>query len=141
MPRRDECGFFTIWVLGLCIMLIFVAGLSLDLWRSFSERRALAAVADSAAIAGASGINEATFRTSGRVELEPGRAMDLARAYLADPETDDRALVGAPQVNADERAVTVSLRGAVDFTLLRVFMANEPFEIHVTAVAEPRPSQ
>jgi Flp pilus assembly protein TadG len=38
----------TLWVLGCCIMLFALGGLSLDLWRSFAARRALAADADAA---------------------------------------------------------------------------------------------
>ena len=37
-----EYGTITLWILGLCLMLFLLGGISLDLWRSFSERRALA---------------------------------------------------------------------------------------------------
>ena len=52
--RAAEHGTITLWILGLCLMLFLLGGISLDLWRSFSERRALAATADAAALAGAS---------------------------------------------------------------------------------------
>ncbi|MGH9030897.1 MAG: pilus assembly protein TadG-related protein, partial [Acidimicrobiia bacterium] len=48
----------TVWMLGLCLMLLLLGGISLDLWRAFSERRALASAADAAAIAGASALDE-----------------------------------------------------------------------------------
>src|ERR1700716_167274 len=45
-PR--ESGTITLWMLGLCLMLFLLGGISLDLWRAFSERRSLAATADAA---------------------------------------------------------------------------------------------
>jgi Flp pilus assembly protein TadG len=58
----DERGWMTLWFLGLCVMLLFVGGLSLDLWHAFSERRSLAAAADAGARAGASMIDEQACR-------------------------------------------------------------------------------
>src|SRR5438128_12171130 len=37
--RVDEHGTTTLWVLGLCISLLFLGGLSLDLWRAVADRR------------------------------------------------------------------------------------------------------
>jgi len=133
-----ESGFVTVWILGLCVMLLFLGGMSLDLWRAFSERRAIAEMADAAATAGASGIDEQTYRTSGQVVLDPGRAEQLARDNLA-TQSDTRSFTGA-DVEATTRQVTVRAHGLVHFTLLRVFMADRPFEVSVTAVAEPRAS-
>src|SRR5688572_26471509 len=99
-------------------MLLFVGGLSLDLWRVFSERRALAGIVDAAAIAGASGIDEEDFRLTGEIRLDPKRAEELAIANLAAQE-DDRSLVGAA-VNATPEEVTVQAEGSVQFTLLKV---------------------
>ena len=53
-----ERGTITLWLLGLCVMLFALGGISVDLWRSFSTRRALASGADAAALAGASAIDE-----------------------------------------------------------------------------------
>ena len=54
ISARHESGTITLWMLGLCLMLFLLGGISLDLWRAFSERRSLAASADAAAVAGAS---------------------------------------------------------------------------------------
>lgn len=149
-PRRDprvvatrilhsEDGTVTLWSLGLCIMLLFVGGLSLDLWRVFSERRALAGIVDAAAIAGASGIDEEHFRLTGEIRLEPPRAEELALANLA-AQGDDRSLVGAA-VSATTEGVTVQAEGSVQFTLLKVLMpGGGPFTIEVAATATPRGS-
>ncbi|MGH2711488.1 MAG: pilus assembly protein TadG-related protein [Actinomycetota bacterium] len=136
---RSEEGTVTLWSLGLCIMLLFVGGLSLDLWRVFSERRALAGIVDASAIAGASGIDEEHFRLTGEIRLEPQRAEELALANLA-AQGDDRSLAGAA-VSATTQEVTVQAEGSVQFTLLKVLMPDgEPFTIEVAATATPRGS-
>ncbi len=50
---NDERGSMTLWALGLSLILFGVGFLALDLWNAFSARSEAAAVADSAAIAGA----------------------------------------------------------------------------------------
>lgn len=136
--RRDEGGFLIPWILGLCVFLLLLGGLSFDLWRAVAERRALAQVADAAATAGASGIDEAAYRADGTVRLEPARAEQLARENLAS-QTDVRSLTGA-DVAVTPEGVTVQTRGLVNFWFVRVFIGAEPLEVRVTALAEPRPS-
>lgn len=128
----------TLWLLGLCICLLFLGGVSLDLWRAFSERRALAGMADAAAIAGANGIDEEQFRATQIPVLDPALAESMATANLA-AQTDTDALTSA-SVTATVDAVTVTLAGEVDLTLFRLLMANQPLEIAVTASASPRRS-
>lgn len=136
-PRDD--GTVGLWLLGLCVMLLFLGGLSLDLWRAFSERRALAGMADAAAIAGANGIDEQHWRASSAPELDPALAEQLAWAHLA-AQTDGRALTGSA-VAATRDHITVALQGEVDLTLVRVLMANQPLRIGVTASANPARSR
>jgi hypothetical protein len=78
----------TIWVLGLAMLLLLFGGLALDYWRALALQRELASVADSAAVAAASGIDEETYRLGGEVVLEPGRARSLANAAVAWQEID-----------------------------------------------------
>ena len=142
-PRpHSDAGFVTIWMLGLCVVLLFLGGISLDLWRAFSERQALATLADAAAVAGASGIDEELFRSTGRVELDDrpgGRAETLATEHLG-AQGDDRSLTGAT-VSVTRQAIVVEARGRVGFTLLRVFLRDDDgFDLRVTAEAEPRAS-
>jgi len=139
VTRVDERGSITLWVLGLCMMMVFVGGISLDLWRAFSERRALAGVVDAAAVAGSNGIDVGYFRETSEVRLDPPRAEQLAADNLA-AQSDTRALVAADAV-ATRDDVTVTATGRVDFTLLRIFMAGEePFTVTVRATADPRRS-
>src|SRR5437879_5810969 len=81
--RRTERGTVTLWVLGLCIALMFLGGLSLDLWRAVAVRREMSAMADAAATAGANGVDESALR-AGVVQVDPERARGLASRTLAE---------------------------------------------------------
>lgn len=133
---RADRGSVTLWVLGLTVMMLFIGGISLDLWRAFSERRALAGIADGAAVAGANGVDVPHFRSTTEVRLDPGLAERLATDNLA-AQLDTRSLVEA-DVSATPDVVAVTVVGTVDFTLLRVLMGGDDFEVTVQATAEPR---
>ena len=139
MRARGESGTITLWLLGLCLLLFALGGISLDLWRAFSERRALAATADAAALAGASAIDEDQYRSSGAVVLVPSLAEARARAQVA--QQLDRASLRDVSVHADADAVTVVVHGAVGFTLLGVLAPAGDLAVHVTATATPRRSE
>jgi Flp pilus assembly protein TadG len=136
--KRRESGTITMWMLGLCVMLFLLGGISLDLWRAFSERRSLAATADAAAVAGASALDEAAYRSNGVVRLLPGDAERRARASLAE-QLDRRALRDA-RVAATEGEVSVTVVGAVDFSLLQIVAPGDEFAITVRATARPQAS-
>jgi Flp pilus assembly protein TadG len=136
--KRRESGTIALWMLGLCLMLFLLGGISLDLWRAFSERRSLAASADAAAVAGASALDEAAYRSTGAVRLVPADAQRRARASLAD-QLDRRALRDA-RVEATEDAVMVTVGGAVDFSLLQIVAPGDEFAITVHATARPQAS-
>jgi Flp pilus assembly protein TadG len=135
---RGESGTTTLWMLGLCLMLFLLGGVSLDLWRAFSERRSLAAAADAAAVAGASALDEAAYRSSGAVRLVPSDARRRAQASLAD-QLDRRALRDA-RVEATEEEVSVVVGGTVDFSLLQIAAPGDEFAITVRATARPQAS-
>jgi Flp pilus assembly protein TadG len=134
---RGSSGTVVLWLLGLCLLVFALGGISLDLWRAFSERRSLASTADAAALAGASAIDEARYRQSGEVVLVPARAEALARAGIA-RQLDRRALRSVDVVAGGD-AVTVVVHGDVGFTLLGLLQPGG-FPIRVTATATPRPS-
>jgi Flp pilus assembly protein TadG len=138
LRERGESGTITLWMLGLCLMLLLLGGISLDLWRAFSERRTLAATADAAAVAGASALDEAAYRNSGAVRLVPADAQRRARASLAD-QLDRRALRDA-RVEATEDTVMVTVGGSVDFSLLQIVAPGDEFAITVHATARPQAS-
>jgi Flp pilus assembly protein TadG len=130
-------GTTTLWLLGLCLMLFALGGISVDLWRSFSSRRALAAGADAAALAGASAIDEDRYRSSGTLVLLPALAERRARSSLSNQL--DTAALRAVEVDASEQSVTVTVRGNVAFSLLGLF-ARGDFDVEVVATAVPRRS-
>lgn len=136
--RTNERGTVTLWTLGLCLMVFLLGGISLDLWRAFSERRSLASAADAAAVAGASAVDEAVYRSTNDVQLLPAQAEQRARASLAS-QLDRRSLRGA-RVRADLDQVTVVVSGSVDFTLLNLTSPGDTFDVEVRATATPQPT-
>jgi hypothetical protein len=133
--RRDERGTITLWVLGLSISLMFLGGLSLDLWRAVADRRELSSMADTAATAAANGIDVEALR-AGTLRLDPGRARAIALASL--DEDPHRNALDAVDIRIDGNRVTVSLRDHVRFSLLGIFMNGRSFEVRVHASAEPQ---
>lgn len=118
-------------------MMFALGGISLDLWRAFSERRALAAAADAAALSGASAIDEARYRTSAELVLVPETAAARARTSLR--EQLDTAAMRDVTISTGPDSVTVAVHGTVDFSLLRV-LGDGAFEVDVASTAVPRRS-
>lgn len=139
MRRRRERGSVTLFGVGLVALLLFVGGFSLDLWRVYSERRALAEIADAAAAAGANGLDADAYRDGSDVRLDPARAETLAWQNLAG-QADDASLSGAPSVAATPGGITVILSGEVELTLLGAFGDDGPFVFTVVAESGPIPS-
>lgn len=139
--HRDEVGYVTLWVLGVAMMVIFVGGISLDLWRVAATRRAVASAVDGAALAGASGLDEEAFRASNGddVHLDPDLATELVAENL-------RAQPGAAEfveVAIEPAADRITVRAArpVELTLLKIFLAGEaPVVVRASSTVDPRRS-
>jgi Flp pilus assembly protein TadG len=133
--RRDQRGTTTLWVLGLCVIVLFLGGLSLDLWRVITVRRELVAMADAGATAGANGLDPTALRGD-RVVLDPV----LARAEAGDALRHQSGwpAVGAADITVAPAQVTVTLRAKVPFTLLGIFVHGDPVEVQVSASATPQ---
>ncbi len=134
----NERGSITLWTLGLAVMVLFLGGISLDLWRAFEVREDLAAMADSAANAGASFIDGATYRDAGTLRLDAGAAASAANANLDDQQ--DRDQIISRDIDATGPVLTVTLAGEVDFTLLRIFLGGDSVSIRATGSAEAIPA-
>lgn len=133
MTRSDR-GSTTIWVLGLSILILLLGGLSIDYWRALALQRELAAVADSAAIAAASGIDEDTYRATGEISLDPVRSRQAASAAVDWQGLD----VAGSEVDVLGGSVTVTLTAVVDLGLLGVFVdESEPLTVRASATAVP----
>ena len=132
--RMDARGTVTLWILGLCISLMFLGGLSVDLWRAVADRRELSSMADTAATAAANGVDVEALR-AGTLRLDPARARAIAVASLA--ENAHAGSLDGIVVEIVGNRVTVTLRDHVNFSLLGVFMGGRHFDIQVHAAAEP----
>lgn len=137
MSARREQGTASLWFVGLCLVLLLLGGLGLDLWRAFSERRALAAAADAAALAGASAIDTDVYRVLTVVQLDPVEARRRATASLAS-QLDRRAATGS-RVHVGASSVTVEVDGQVEFSLLRLLGPGD-LPITVRSTARPQPA-
>ena len=135
---RDERGTALLWVLGLCVAVLFLGGLGLDLWRGIAVRRELSAMADSAATAAANGVDEERLR-AGEVILDPLRVEAIAAETLGRDERA-RRLEGA-SVHVDGGRVVVTLEDDVPFSLLGIFVQGDPFTVRATAEAVPEPRE
>ncbi len=135
---RDERGTITLWILGLCLMLFLLGGISLDLWRAFSDRRSLASAADAAAVAGGTALDVDAYRHDGVVQLLPALAKARAEASLRD-QLDTSALTDVGMI-ADTQTVTVTVHGTTHFSLLQLLPGAHDFSITVHASARPQAS-
>lgn len=115
-----ERGSVTLWILGLGLMLMVLSGLSLDLWRLMAERRELAAIADAAASAAASGIDELNWRLTGELVLDFDIAQQRANRVIDSQKVAVDRPPGWFTVDSTRRAALVSLEREVELTLLRL---------------------
>ena len=104
MRRRDrQAGQASVVLVGVLLLGLAFTGLAVDGARLFTARRDLQNVADSAALAGASAIDEARFRETDGAEVRldagcgprRGRAGAAARPVL--PSSDRRRVDGRPR--------------------------------------------
>jgi hypothetical protein len=124
-------------MLGLSVLLLLFGGLALDFWRGLALQRELAAVADSAAIAAASGIDEAYYRTTGEVILDATRSRALALTSVAGQDIDLSSV--SSTTSADLDSVTVIVIARLELGLLGVFVdESEPLTVRASATASPR---
>jgi uncharacterized membrane protein len=132
--RRSERGSITIWMLGLSLLILVFGGLALDYWRALAQQRELASIADSAAIAAASGIDETVYRASGAIVLDRQRSTSLANDAVAWQRVD----LLSTTVDVEAGSVTVTLVGEVELGLLGVFVdQSEPLTVRAQATAMP----
>jgi hypothetical protein len=127
-----ERGSVTLWVLGLVLVVMALGAVSVDLWRVLGERSALVALADSAAIAATSAIDEQALRAGEGVVLDPAGARGRASRVLAVDPPD------ATRVDVARDEVTVVVERVVPLTMLRLVVPEgRPITVRATAVAVP----
>jgi Flp pilus assembly protein TadG len=134
---REERGSMTIWMLGLSVLLLLFGGLALDFWRALAQQRELAAVADSAAVAAASGIDEERYRATGELVLDASRARTLGEESMAAQDLDPMSFVVA--TDQAGLSVTVVVVDAVELGLLGILVdQTQPLTVRAEATASPR---
>lgn len=124
-----------LYLMGLVMGVMFLAGLSIDMWHAISAERALGTAVDSAASAGANGIDEAAYRADGTVQLDPGRAQFLAADNLSQQPDYDQ--IDGLDITASPGVVTVRAQRTVGLTLTRLFVRTD-LVVKAESSAQPR---
>jgi Flp pilus assembly protein TadG len=122
-------------VLGLTVAVLFLSGLGVDLWHAIATRREVSLMADTAATAGANGLDESALR-GGRLQLDNRRVLALVAAQLA--QYPSSAHLVDEEVTTNGVRVTVVLRERVRFSLLGIFMPGVEYTVQASATAEPQ---
>lgn len=131
-----QAGQASVVLIGALVVGLAFAGLAVDGARLFTARRDLQSIADSAALAGASAIDEGHFRaTAGsEVRLDASSARAAADRVLQasglPPETQIDVIV-------EPDRVTVHLRRPVEMTFLRI-TGMRAQDIGASATASPQ---
>jgi Flp pilus assembly protein TadG len=124
-------------MLGLSVLLLLFGGLAIDFWRALAVQRELAAVADSAAVAAASGIDEEHYRATGEVILDSTRAQVLGSASMTAQDLDPVSFEVVTTV--DGLSVNVVVVDVVELGLLGLFVdQTQPLTVRAEATASPR---
>lgn len=109
----SERGQVTVFVVGLTLVTMAIAGIAIDGTRAFLHRRTLQNAADAAALAAASELDPGAAYGRGRIEVDPTAARALALRSLRERGIDARS-----QVTVAGDTVRVTVRGEVDATFL-----------------------
>ncbi len=130
----SERGSATLWLLGLSVAVLMLGAVAFDLWRGVAQRRELAALADAAAVAAASGIDVPVWRSQGIVVLDPSAATARAVA-LVESRRGGVRLVSPPSVLVAGDEVTVRLEGRLTYGLLGLVVDGDGLPVTVSATA------
>lgn len=132
-PRDREHGQAAVFLIGVLVLAVAFVGVAVDGARLFTARRDLSAVADSAALAGASAVDEAAYRASlGRdLRLDPDRARAAAAAIVQGANLPPGTRL---EIEADTTGIEVRLARPVPTVFLRVVgLTGETIGAHARA--------
>lgn len=123
-----ERGSITLLAAVLAFAVLVVAGLVVDGGARLDADRQVAGLAAEAARAGAEQVNLAALRASGDVQVDPGAAVDAARAYLSAAGYTGTVRVVGPAtlvvtVSVHRRTLILALVGLTDYTVTRTATA------------------
>lgn len=143
-PECRQSGFAApVTLLGIALVLVGIIGVSVDLWRVLGEHTRLAALADGAAVAAASGIDlEALYESeSPDIPIDQASAVSLACGYLKE-EADVAGCPGpGADVMVDGSRIAVTLRRSVPLGPMRLLflLSGGIREVTVEASAAASP--
>lgn len=122
-------------MVGMVMIVFAVGGIAIDLWRGLAAHRWVASVADSAAVAAGSGIDEEVWRFEGRLVLDPSHVEQRVAAAVA-AQSGDTPIEYSVVTAGDGSQATVTTATSVELTLLSL-LADGDLEIsaHATASA------
>jgi len=123
-------------------MIFGIGGISLDAWRAFNDRRELSAIADGAAVAGASEIDLEQFKRGGTppvIVLDGAKAKSRASDYIDFAAGQSGVKITSREVQVTDNAVIVTLHSDLELTLAALLVPNESIDVAVRGVADPRP--
>jgi len=117
-------------------LLLLFGGLAVDFWRALALQRELAAIADSASVAAASGIDEERYGQRGRL-LSMRLGLQASARHMLCPKDvalDDLIVTTA----ADGSSVSVVVIDRLDLGLMGMFVDQAaPLTVTAEAVAVP----
>jgi hypothetical protein len=120
--------------MGLSLLLFAVGFLALDLWSGFAARNQAAGIADSAAIAGATAVDEAAWR-AGQLALDASLAEARAvSAAVSHPAWDASMAVSTA---ATPEGVSVSISRSIPFRFISGLVPGRGALVTVSAYAVP----
>lgn len=142
MSISEERGSTTLWILALSLLMLMIGGIGLDLWRALADQRALAGMADAAAVAAASGVDVAHYRETGEIRLAEDLATDLGARLIAAQCSSSGVCLGNGQATIRVTGTTavVELRRPFQLSLLRLVTPPsglaDPLEVRAVARAD-----
>lgn len=132
----SDRGSITFWVLGLTVAILGFGGIALDFWRALATQRQVAAIADAASVAAASGIDEEHYRATGELLLDEDRAISLGMQSIDSQGADLTSI--AVDVASDLSSVRVEVVDDVTIGLLVLLIGtDEPLTVRSISTAVP----
>lgn len=128
--RAGDRGSVSVFVLGLVVVLMAVAGLVVDGGRAVNARAEIMDDTEQAARAGANRVDDAALRTGAPVTLDEGEAAQAAVDYLIARGYDPARIV----TSTDAEQITVAVTDDVPTVLLSLIFIQS-FEVAGSAVA------
>ena len=129
---RDDRGAATIFVVGLSVMLLVVAGLVVDGGLAINARSTAFDIAEQAARAGAKEVDIETLRSTGRVQVDRGAGETAANDFLDKALADKRS--PTREVTVDGNEVNVRVGYEVRTALLGL-VGRQSFTVGARATA------